>query len=52
MYEALCAIVPGLQNWFLDLESDENDLHITDLVCGCFIFIFTSTFIPDSEGCF
>lgn len=36
MYEALCAIIPGLQNHLLNLESDENILHVADLVHGIF----------------
>lgn len=32
MYESLLAIIPGLQNRLLDSESDDNILHIADLV--------------------
>ena len=32
VYEALCQIIPGLQNHLLEAESDENVLYIADLV--------------------
>ena len=32
VYEALCQIIPGLQNRLLEAGSDENILHIADLV--------------------
>jgi hypothetical protein len=44
VYEALCAIVPGLQNRLLDSESDENVLHIADLVSVFFIEFYIHTY--------
>ena len=32
VYEALCQFIPGLQNHLLEAGSNENILHIADLV--------------------
>lgn len=43
MYESLCAIVPGLQNRLLESESEDNILHIADLVRDIFLKFNFST---------
>ena len=57
-YKSPCAITPGLQNCLLDSESDDNILHITNLVYVNFYSVRLDRFtqhcvlhMSDSERC-